>query len=246
MGRLAAYVRDKRIPLEPVPLVERADRCGAVGRGAPDRAAAPARVPRHRQHRQPADERHVDEPRDAACWSTSRLDARRPALGDGQRHEERVHRLRRAAGAHRGRREAGLPRARRLVVEQVDVAVVGAGPAGVAAAAAARQAGASVVLLDRHAFPRDKSCGDGIAAEGLDQARGARGRRPGRDGRIPRAAPHPAHLARWLGGRRPHAPVGARDPARGARRPAGGGGGAAGRRACGSTGCARSWRTPTA
>ncbi|WP_426567200.1 NAD(P)/FAD-dependent oxidoreductase [Angustibacter sp. McL0619] len=50
-----------------------------------------------------------------------------------------------------------------------DVAVVGAGPAGVAAAAAARQAGASVLLLDRARFPRDKACGDGIAAEVLDE-----------------------------------------------------------------------------
>jgi geranylgeranyl reductase family protein len=49
-----------------------------------------------------------------------------------------------------------------------DVAVVGAGPAGAAAALAARRAGASVLLLDRAAFPRDKPCGDGIAAHVLD------------------------------------------------------------------------------
>ncbi|OJF09647.1 NAD(P)/FAD-dependent oxidoreductase [Couchioplanes caeruleus] len=49
-----------------------------------------------------------------------------------------------------------------------DVAIVGAGPAGSAAALAARRAGASVVLLDRADFPRDKPCGDGIAAEALD------------------------------------------------------------------------------
>jgi menaquinone-9 beta-reductase len=49
-----------------------------------------------------------------------------------------------------------------------DVAVVGAGPAGAAAALAARRAGASVLLLDRADFPRDKPCGDGIAAEVLD------------------------------------------------------------------------------
>ncbi|GGQ41137.1 NAD(P)/FAD-dependent oxidoreductase [Couchioplanes azureus] len=49
-----------------------------------------------------------------------------------------------------------------------DVAVVGAGPAGSAAALAARRAGASVLLLDRAGFPRDKPCGDGIAAEALD------------------------------------------------------------------------------
>jgi menaquinone-9 beta-reductase len=49
-----------------------------------------------------------------------------------------------------------------------DVAVVGAGPAGAAAAVAARNAGARVVLLDRSDFPRDKACGDGIAAHALD------------------------------------------------------------------------------
>jgi geranylgeranyl reductase family protein len=55
-----------------------------------------------------------------------------------------------------------------MTLEDVDVAVVGAGPAGAAAALAARRAGASVVLLDKAAFPRDKPCGDGIAAETLD------------------------------------------------------------------------------
>lgn len=49
-----------------------------------------------------------------------------------------------------------------------DVAIVGAGPAGAAAALAARRAGARVILLDRADFPRDKPCGDGIAAEAVD------------------------------------------------------------------------------
>jgi geranylgeranyl reductase family protein len=49
-----------------------------------------------------------------------------------------------------------------------DVVVVGAGPAGCAAAAAALTAGARVLLLDRQQFPRDKVCGDGIAAEVFD------------------------------------------------------------------------------
>jgi geranylgeranyl reductase family protein len=46
-----------------------------------------------------------------------------------------------------------------------DLAVVGAGPAGASAALAARHADPSlrVLLLDRSDFPRDKSCGDGIA-----------------------------------------------------------------------------------
>ncbi len=42
--------------------------------------------------------------------------------------------------------------------------IVGAGPAGAAAALAARSArpGASVLLVDRETFPRDKACGDAI------------------------------------------------------------------------------------
>ena len=52
-----------------------------------------------------------------------------------------------------------------------DLAVVGAGPAGSAAALGALRArpGARVLLLDRAAFPRDKSCGDGVAPHALDE-----------------------------------------------------------------------------
>jgi menaquinone-9 beta-reductase len=44
----------------------------------------------------------------------------------------------------------------------VDLAVVGAGPAGSAAAAWAARAGRDVVLIDASTFPRDKTCGDGL------------------------------------------------------------------------------------
>ena len=52
-----------------------------------------------------------------------------------------------------------------------DVAVVGAGPAGTAAAMSALRTrpDARVLLLDRADFPRDKSCGDGIAPQALDE-----------------------------------------------------------------------------
>jgi menaquinone-9 beta-reductase len=56
-------------------------------------------------------------------------------------------------------------------MDQFDVVVVGAGPAGSSAALAARRSGASVLLLDRAAFPRDKACGDGIAPHTFDVLR---------------------------------------------------------------------------
>jgi geranylgeranyl reductase family protein len=46
--------------------------------------------------------------------------------------------------------------------ERCDVLVVGAGPAGSAAAQLLARAGRDVVLIDSQAFPRDKVCGDGL------------------------------------------------------------------------------------
>ncbi len=43
-----------------------------------------------------------------------------------------------------------------------EVLVVGAGPAGSAAATWAARAGRDVLLLDAATFPRDKTCGDGL------------------------------------------------------------------------------------
>jgi len=49
----------------------------------------------------------------------------------------------------------GLPR-------DCEVLVVGAGPAGSACAQVLACAGLDVALVDQHAFPRDKTCGDGL------------------------------------------------------------------------------------
>ncbi|MEO6988776.1 MAG: geranylgeranyl reductase family protein [Aquihabitans sp.] len=48
-----------------------------------------------------------------------------------------------------------------------DVVIVGAGPAGAAAAIVGVEAGLSVVLVDKATFPRDKVCGDGLTTGAL-------------------------------------------------------------------------------
>ena len=53
------------------------------------------------------------------------------------------------------------------VPTDTDVLVVGAGPAGAAAAAWAARAGRDVVLADAAVFPRDKACGDGLTPRAI-------------------------------------------------------------------------------
>jgi geranylgeranyl reductase family protein len=55
-----------------------------------------------------------------------------------------------------------------------DVAIVGGGPAGAIAALHLARAGHSVIVLERHSFPREKVCGDALIADALralDRAR---------------------------------------------------------------------------
>src|SRR6185437_14911397 len=47
-------------------------------------------------------------------------------------------------------------------MHRYDVAIIGAGPAGSAAAIGLARRGATVLLADRARFPRDKTCGGGV------------------------------------------------------------------------------------
>ena len=61
LGRLAVVHPRPADPARAVPDVERRHRRVRIDRRAPDRHAAPPALPGHGQHRQPADERHVDD-----------------------------------------------------------------------------------------------------------------------------------------------------------------------------------------
>ena len=54
---------------------------------------------------------------------------------------------------------------------RADVVVVGAGPAGSAAAAWAARAGRDVLVIDSARFPRDKACGDGLTPRAIAELR---------------------------------------------------------------------------
>lgn len=55
---------------------------------------------------------------------------------------------------------------------RVDLLVVGAGPAGTAAAVHAARAGLDTLVVDRASFPRDKCCGDGLTTLALRELEG--------------------------------------------------------------------------
>ena len=63
----------------------------------------------------------------------------------------------------------GCENGRVNIPTSVDVLVVGAGPAGSAAAAWAARAGLEVALVDAAVFPRDKTCGDGLTPRAIGE-----------------------------------------------------------------------------
>jgi menaquinone-9 beta-reductase len=58
-----------------------------------------------------------------------------------------------------------------MAAERHDVLVVGAGPAGAAAGFWLAKAGHDACVLERKAFPRDKTCGDGLTPRAVHQLR---------------------------------------------------------------------------
>jgi menaquinone-9 beta-reductase len=53
--------------------------------------------------------------------------------------------------------------------KEADVLIVGAGPSGTACAMQLRNAGLSVIILDKARFPRDKTCGDALSVDVVNQ-----------------------------------------------------------------------------
>jgi geranylgeranyl reductase family protein len=68
-------------------------------------------------------------------------------------------------------------------VKRSDVVVIGAGPAGTAAAAWAARHGRDVLVIDSAQFPRDKACGDGLTPRAVAELE-LLGLGPWLDGRI--------------------------------------------------------------
>lgn len=56
-----------------------------------------------------------------------------------------------------------------MSVKYFDVIIVGAGPAGFACAYSLRNEGLTIALIDKESFPRDKTCGDALSADVVNQ-----------------------------------------------------------------------------
>ncbi len=87
-----------------------------------------------------------------------------------------------------------------------DLAVIGGGPAGTAAAITAIRLGAKVVILEAGEFPRQRVCGEFVSAESLDVLRNLL-REVGEADAVIRAAPVVDQVRLFLAGQKIYAPV---------------------------------------
>jgi flavin-dependent dehydrogenase len=69
--------------------------------------------------------------------------------------------------SHNGAISRDLRQRRVVNSEQYDIAVIGGGPAGTAAAIRAARAGLSVIVFEKAKHGRDKVCGDGLTPRAI-------------------------------------------------------------------------------
>ena len=53
------------------------------------------------------------------------------------------------------------------LLDEAEIVIIGGGPAGSVAAFALASAGHDVLLIDKHSFPREKACGDGLTSSAV-------------------------------------------------------------------------------
>lgn len=166
-----------------------ADRLGPrlrVGAGGPPAAGRPGALGTRRGRTPRLDASRGAAVHDRAAGGDGRPARRRRACrGRRDRRGRRAAALPAAAAARDRRAGVGRrrhsPHVRRTGASQKDAAVVragpydaivvGAGPAGSAAAADLRRGGASVLILDHATFPRDKPCAGALTAKAVGRLR---------------------------------------------------------------------------